>query len=190
MRNILNFKHYKLRDFSKMNSINDGSRTLNESIMVPEVIDALNDWKSNHINNCILIGGVALSYYIKPRYTSDVDVLFLSFVDIPEKVYKFKRHREHAFQHIKHHVEVEVVTPELINTPLHIVEAIFKTANDIDGIKVASPSGLVATKLGRFNHQDQADIVALINYTKIDLTPFGLPENLIEKFEILKNSIV
>jgi hypothetical protein len=183
-------KNVKLRNIEKMNFVNDGNRSLSESVVIHEVLNALEDFKSNNILNCVLIGGVALSFYVKPRATMDVDFLFLSYEDIPDRINKFKRHRKGAFQHNKTHVEVEVVTPQSINLPFHIAETIFNTSIIIDNIKIASPSGLVASKLFRFNRQDQADIDALIECSKIDLEPFNLPDEQLEKFKIIMDSMI
>jgi len=185
MKKIQEFSEYNLRNLGKMNHVNDGTRSLFESILPVEVIDALHDWIENNDTKCVLIGGLALSYYIKPRYTSDVDVLFLSKNDIPNEVYKFKHHRPSAYQHNKTHVEVEAVTPELINTTIDTIQAVFDTAKDVDGIKVASPSALIALKLGRFSRQDQADIEGLtqfVGYNNVDLEPFKLSQELLNKY--------
>lgn len=183
MKNILkSFQFEKLRNIEKLNYINDGNRSIFESILLPEISDTLKDWKENNNSDFVLIGGVALSYYIKPRYTTDVDVLYLLKEQIPNKVNKFKYHRVGAFQHNKTHAEVEVVIPTSINVPIYIAKSVFDTCILRDGIKIASPSGLVALKLYRFNRQDQADIEQLKIHTNIDLSIFGLPENLLSKF--------
>ena len=174
-----------LRNIEKMNDVNDGSRSLNESIISPEVLNALNDWIDNQESECVLIGGLALSFYIKPRYTMDVDILFLSKNDIPEKVEGFKRHRKSALQHNKTHVEIELITPEIINTTHGLIKKVFETSILRNGIRIASPSGIVALKLGRFNLQDQADIAALVDYVDIDLTLYNLSSNLIDLYEDL-----
>jgi len=187
LKYILTSKDYKIRNIGKMCDVNKGDRSLSESIMSPEVILALNDWIDNKIDNCVLIGGIALSYYVKPRYTEDVDVLFLSKEDMPDNVYKFKRHRPGAFQHNKTHVEVEVVTPKTINTSIELALKVFETSRIIDGIRVASPEGIICLKLGRFNKRDQADIEDIVNYIKsnnkvVDLSEFKLSKELIDKF--------
>ena len=64
-----------LRDLSKMRSINDGTRTLFESVMMPNIITALRDWGKVQAGG-VLIGALALSYYARPRMTQDVDFLF------------------------------------------------------------------------------------------------------------------
>jgi len=184
---IKNINEFRLID--KMNNVNDGTRTLTESILIPEIALALSDWITNYQENYVLIGGLALSYYVKPRTTIDIDVLFLNFNDIPKKVLKFKKHRTLAFQHNITHVEVETVTPESINLPIEVAQKVFDTAIIKDNIKIASPSGLVAMKLFRFNRMDQADIENLILNTTIDLTFFNIPKELIKKYKKIKKSI-
>jgi len=152
--------------------------------MLPEIIQALKDWKKIQ-NDGVLIGGVALSYYVKPRMTQDLDVLFLNEKTIPNKIPGFKRTREHAFIHNRTHVEVELVTPSLINVPENLVKKVIETAIVDDGIKITSPSGLIALKLNRLKMIDKADIISLINYGNIDLTGFGLSSDLLAQFAAL-----
>ena len=75
----------RFRDYiDKLNIVNDGTRSLMESIAIPEVERALKDWnKIDHSG--ILIGGCAIGYYSKPRATTDVDILFLSKTDIQKQ---------------------------------------------------------------------------------------------------------
>lgn len=181
----------KIRDLIKTVRMNDGYRTLFESILVPEVIVAIKDWiKASSSTNMVLIGGLALSYYVKPRATQDAGFLFLQSADIPELVNGFKRNRKSAFQHNKTHVEIELVTPELIGIDKSIALMVFQTAIEQDGIKVANPSGLVSLKLFRFNLQDQADIVELIKTGKVDLKGWPLPKDKVHQFEELRNKWV
>ena len=194
MKNILskeNFNGYKpkypIRNIWKMKWKNDGFRSLYESIIYPEVKNALDDWKNNDDSNCVLIGGVALSYYIKPRPTEDLDLIFLSYKDIPNQVYKFKKSRKHAFKHIKTHVEVELLTPEHLKEDPALFQKVFDTAIESDGIKVASPLSLIALKLGRFNKKDQLDINNLYEYClendlDTDLTPYNLDKERLDRF--------
>ena len=172
------------RDLIKMTGPNDGTRSLVESIMSSEVIKAYNDWIKTNPNG-VLIGGLALSYYVKPRFTQDVDFLFLDVSDIPNSVTGFKRHRPGAFQHNTTHVEVEVVTGKSINASDEMIQKIFDTAVVHDGVKIASPSGLVALKLGRLNMRDKGDIVDLINCCEIDLSEYPISENQMLSYEEL-----
>jgi len=82
-----------LRNIYKMSWKNDGFRSLYESAIYPEVTQALEDWKSNYEKlNYVLVGGLALSFYLKPRPTQDI--VFLSYDDIPNRVEGFKKKLE------------------------------------------------------------------------------------------------
>lgn len=171
--------------FEKLNRDNtDGYRTLLESIPVPEVELALRDWIQNKFE-CVLIGGCAVDYYIRPRSTSDIDVLFSS--DIPMTASNFKKTRQSAFQHNKTHVEVETVTPQHINVSPELSEKVFETANRIDGILVASPSALVALKLQRLKRNDIGDIIALNETGKVNLSDWPISEKNINDFNEIIN---
>ena len=172
----------KIRDIYKMNSINNGTRSLFESVALPEVANALKDWKTYFNGNGILIGGSAVSYYARPRATFDIDILFLSDIDIPTQVENFKHIRPGSFQHNKTHVEIEVISPQSINIPIELVQKVFDTAIITDGIMVASPSGLVALKLQRMKRYDEGDIVALIETGKVDLTGWPLTDDQLKTF--------
>jgi len=163
----------ELRNISKMRTHNLGDRTLFESIMSPEVLAALRDWEAAG-GNGVLIGGVGLSYYAKPRMTQDVDLIFLTPSEIPVEVPGFRRHRRGAFEHKRTGVEVEVLTPETINVSPVLIQQVIDNAVKSDGVRIASPSGIVALKLQRYRRQDQADIVALISTGKVDISQFDL----------------
>jgi hypothetical protein len=172
----------KYRDLIKMQGPNDGSRTLFESVMSTEVIAALENWKKANVNG-VLIGGLALSYYVKPRSTQDIDVLMLSDADIPKNVFGFKRTRKHAFQDNVTHVEVEIVTPEYVKMPIELAKQIFDTAVEENGFKIASAGGLIAAKLGRFNIRDRGDIVDLIKCCDPDISNFLLTKDQKKKYK-------
>lgn len=182
---FLSFKDYSIySNRRKSKWKNNGFRTLYESVIPNEVLVALDDWKSNQINDCVLIGALALSYYIKPRYTEDIDLIFLSEEDIPNYVYKFRKNRAHSFEHIKTGVEVELITPVHINKGVNLFNDIFRTAVTSDGIKIASPLGLIALKLfrSRYKERDRLDIIELCRYCKennidIDLSNFNLTDD-------------
>lgn len=156
-----------------MNFSNDGSRTLLESVVAPEIIEAISDW-SNRVKNGVLIGGIALSFWAKPRYTSDADVIFLKKSDVPSSVDGFRAHRVGAFEHKSTGVEVEVAYPGFIPVPEHVFHDVFKTAVSSGGIRVASKEGLIAMKLYRYSLQDQADIMSLAELGATDLSSFML----------------
>lgn len=178
-----------LRDVAVMNRPNDSNHTrpLLESIMHPEVVQALQDWIRAGAAG-VLIGGVGLSYHIRPRLTQDLDFLFLQVTDVPPEVPGFKRTRNGAFQHNRTHVEVEVVVPQAINLPIEIAQQVYATAIVSNGVRVASESGLCAMKLFRLSMQDQADIVALIKSGRVDLSGFPLPNDKREAFMRLEQT--
>lgn len=129
----------QLRDLIKMTGPNDGRRTLTESIMVPELVVALKDWIVGAANRGVLIGGVALSYYVKPRTTQVIDLLFLSADQIPDTVAGFKKTRASAFQHDRTHVEIEMVTPQLVNADPALIAKVVETAQVQRGIASPAP---------------------------------------------------
>jgi hypothetical protein len=79
-----------LRDVSKMRTINHGTLTLYESVMLPGIISTLQDWSKTSAGG-ILAGALTLSYYVRPRMTQDVDFLFLSDEDVPRSIIGFTR---------------------------------------------------------------------------------------------------
>jgi hypothetical protein len=161
---------------------NDGTRTLIESAMLPELAAALRDWERARIIDCVLIGGLAVSFYGKARMTQDCDFLFLSPQSVPEQVQGFKRVRAHAFQHNATHVEIEMLDSVFLNIEQSLVDRIIETAVEHDGIKVASREGLICSKLGRFSRQDQADIEHLLEGHAVDLAAWPLSETERERF--------
>lgn len=172
--------------FKKLNDINDGSRTLFESIPVPEVNRALRTWKNLDIENAVLIGGCAISYYTKPRATMDIDFLFKDPTNIPQTLSGFKRNRTSSFEHLATGVEVETVTSRLINIPQELVDKVFETSNIIDGVRVASPTGLVALKLQRLKRYDIGDIVSLLELGNVDVSGWPLSTENLENLEKIK----
>lgn len=184
------FKDF-LRDMRKMRTGNDGTRTLFESVMSPEVGIALSDWVKATDNNYVLVGGMALSFHVKPRYTEDIDILYLNKSDVPLKVNGFNKHRNHAFEHKKYGVEVELLDPEFINMPKETAKLIYDNAIVSNGYKIASKEGLIISKLFRFNRRDQADIEDVINNYKgnIDLSKYNLSKDLMDKYNSIADSL-
>jgi predicted nucleotidyltransferase len=185
MKNMISYNLYSSnRRKSKWKNSNNW-RTLYESIIPNEVITTLNDWKENvGTDKYLIIGGIALSYYIKPRYTEDLDLIFLSYDDIPDSVYKFRRNRNHSFEHIRTGVEVELLTPEHINKGVEFFEVIFQNSIISDGIKIASPESLIALKLKRFNNRDKSDIIELVKYCKENNIDINLEKYNLERIEL------
>lgn len=150
----------------------DLSRPLVESIVVPEITKAIGDWIGSASLPGVLIGGLALSFYAKPRSTMDIDVLYITDRDIPDDIPGFKKVRSHSFQHNSTHVEVEVLSATFLGIPEGLVKKVVETSVESNNMKIASKSGLIALKLFRGKRQDLADIEQLIETGGIDLSPF------------------
>ena len=169
--------------------------------MHPEVQHALAKWiqaKTGHFAPGVLIGGLAMSFYAKPRMTEDVDLLFLSAEDIPEedKVPGFKRYRNGAFREEKTHVDIEVITPDsFVDLPKAIAAKVTRTAVNHGDILVASLEGMIALKLcGALTQKryfkDMADIVSLLaNEPKVTMHNWGLSSKQLEMLEIARSSL-
>lgn len=149
-------------------------RSIVHAALVPEVQHALNNWPLT--DKCVLVGGIALSFYCTPRYTQDIDLLYLSAEDKPNDVPGFKRLRTHAFHENKTHVEVETLTPEFLGLSHALVTKVFHTAETHGKWKVASREGIVALKLQRSSLQDKADIKALSKGRTLDMRDWPLTE--------------
>ena len=124
---------------------------LSQAALVPEVAHALLQWAKVRLSGSqapgVLIGGLALSFYTKPRETTDVDILFLSDEDIPTDIPGFKRVRKGALQENKTHVEIETCSASNINLPQSVVRKVFDTSHDHGGLRVASLEAMIVLKL-------------------------------------------
>jgi len=158
--------------------------TLLESIVVPEVGKALQQWIKNapKDRDWLLIGGTVVGFYTKPRATMDVDVLFRG-EDIPNDIIGFKKNRAHAFLHKETHVEVETLTPNYLKLPASVVDKVFDTSVNINNVSIPSPEGIVALKLHRQSLQDLADIQAIAMKHSVDLTDWPIDPYLIDRAE-------
>ena len=157
--------------------------------VAPEVGHALAEWISAQAGSSgVLIGGLALSMYATPRYTEDVDLLFLNEEDIPASVEGFKRTRKHAFEEKRYQVEIEVNTPVQIELPLAVANLVFKTAHEVAGLRIASREALVVMKLfgsltPKRKHKDLGDIQRILEHTpNINIDDWPVPADLKQEF--------
>lgn len=148
------------------------------SSLAPEVQHTLNKWVSTTENMGVLVGGLALSFYCKPRYTSDVDVLFLHDLDVPTFISGFKKISPHNFQENKTHATVEIVTTESINLSLVIARKVISTAKSQGKFKLATGEALIAMKAEaaisnpKRKLSDSVDIQKLLLSDKVDIEIF------------------
>ena len=169
-------------------SWNTGKNLLLEnSILVPEVDAAFKDWcsqtKAN--SNWMLIGGIVVGFYTRPRTTTDVDVIFRSDAEIPSAVKGFRRNRPHAFMHLGTHVEIETCTPNSINISSALYDEVLADSMVVSGVRIPSASGLVALKITRSSFQDIADIDNICKNNAVDIKKFtALSQNEIATAEL------
>jgi hypothetical protein len=75
--------------------------------------------------------------------------------------------------HLRTHVEIETLEPSTVGMSHALAVWIAHTAHEDSSLgvvtQVASPSGIVASKLGRWNKRDQADAEELMQHFTIDL---------------------
>lgn len=157
-------------------------RLITESVIAPEVLQALKEWNLNTNDLGVLIGGLALSYWTKPRYTMDGDFLFKTEKEIPFFVEGFRKIRDHGFEHKKTGVEIEVITPKYLNWPNDLWDRIEEEITEVEGIRILKPVGLAASKLIRGSLKDLGDIEALIESGhEINLNGWPIPKGNLDK---------
>lgn len=191
-KEILESVTSRLRD---MRPYKAAAASINHVAILPEVQHALAKWiqvTTIDQNAGTLIGGLAMSFYAKPRTTEDVDLLYLSIGNIPsdDQVPGFKRYRRGAFREKDTHVDIEVTTPEsFLDLPHSVALKVIQTAVNHGGIKVASLEGMVALKLcsalaPKRLFKDMADIVALLeNSPELSMSHWELNHKQLELLE-------
>lgn len=165
-----------MRDLSLTSAVNSGTRSLEQSVLVPEVQEALKTFVREDQTRKVLIGGLAVSYWVKPRTTTDADFLFLSESSIPHFVDGFRRSRNHSFTRKGTGVEVEVCTGDQLTLPRDVVSRVFDRAVSTNSVLVADPDSLVALKLFRLLPRDIGDIGELLTYNKCKFSLADWPE--------------
>ena len=161
--------------------------SLFESIMSDPVEETLREWVKNAVDSSyIIIGGMAVGYYTRPRMTQDIDVLYKHENQIPTSVSGFKKNRPHSFENKKTGVEVEMLSTEFIGQNQDLINKVFDTARIIDGVTLPSPEGLVALKIKRHSLQDIADIDSIAKIHELNFKDWPLDE---KDLHIVENAI-
>jgi hypothetical protein len=169
---IRRLKSNSLRNLSYASLDSRGQHSIFKVVLSNEVEAALRDWPI--FKDAVLIGGLAVSFYTRPRVTTDADFLFISESSLPDFAEDFKKVRPHAFRHNRTHVEIEVLTPSFLSMPDSRAKQILRTSVLSEGIRVASAEGVVCSKLLRWSRRDQADISEIMNAVSGDLTTWSL----------------
>lgn len=133
-----------------------------------------------------VVGGLATLLRGRPRFTQDVDVLLdvpqlvlpglldelarLGFaLDMPTVIREYVREHITAFRYGS--IRIDWLKPVLPLYARTLADATNVTWTEGHSIRVASPEGLILTKMVAFRSQDQADIETLLsaNQDEIDL---------------------
>lgn len=155
-----------LRNMSRFCATTCAGRSLLQSVILPEVGDALAAWISSTAGNTgILIGGLAVSYHVKPFVTDDVDLLFLTGDAIPTVVPGFTHDGGQAFRHDIYHVTIDTFSVSSFGGRISdaLAKKIVSTAIEDSGMRIVSREGLIAMKLCRSSMRDSAEIVELLS---------------------------
>lgn len=152
-------------------------RTIEQAILVPEVAKAVKDFVKSYGKSLLLIGGIAVSYYTRPRATTDADFLFSSSEAAPDRVEGFKRIRAHAFLHLETHVELEILDPDFLGISETLYAQVETSAVRVaEHLSLPSIAGLIALKTCRLSFQDKADIDNLLRVLEQRGKEFSIPE--------------
>ena len=163
------------------NDFNQGDRTLAESTLHRHLFQGL-QWfvKGNNPERYVLIGELAVSFYAKPPYTAEAELLFAAEADCPLRVTGFTRVGERAIQYDESKIVVAVFSPESLALDGERVRKIFATAATVAtsathaGLFIASPEGLIALKWQPPSYSPLAGIAALLTRRTIELSAWQL----------------
>jgi hypothetical protein len=150
--------------------------------------------QNNTIQNAVLIGGLVLVDGTIEKVLPGSDFIFLveNEESIPVSIKDLDNIKHGFFIRESSNIEINFVTANKINISQEFADLIFKTSYIKDNFKIASPSAIVALKLGRFLDRDEKDIVNLIQNYEVDISIYEpyLSEDEISNYEIcLKQAI-
>lgn len=97
--------------------------------------------RSDLLGDAIVIGTLALNFYVTPRYTDTIELLFHSQDDLDVRL--------SGEQYLTLHsgVEVRLLSPDAIGLTADIAAMVFATAEARDGMRIASREGMIALRL-------------------------------------------
>jgi hypothetical protein len=125
----------KVRNMDKLNYYNDSTRTLLESIMNNHVLSAIKVFISkNDLEDVILIGGLAVSYYTKPYRSADIDILVRD-----KKTFKYFPNNQY-----KNGTKLDIYDITDLNITSEQFDDIKNHCVTSDGIQIISPSHLMS----------------------------------------------
>lgn len=151
-----------------------------------QAVGLLSDAFATHSTNYALIGGLATLLRGRPRFTQDVDVLLsVPQVALPGLIEEVRRFgfdvdpmtavREYVREHMTafryRSVRIDWLKPVIPLYSTTLAKASLLPWTEGRSVRVASPEGLILTKMVAFRPQDQADIETLLiaNRDEIDV---------------------
>ena len=140
---------------------------IDQAVVSPQVAEALRTWvaATDHIG--VLIGDIALAFYVRPRFTDVVEMLYLEKDLVAASVTGFLRRSATELIQKRTATAVHTIFPgESLHSPL--VTKVLDSSMTIDGLKVASLHGMISLKLHvasidrRGGRQECQDIINMI----------------------------
>jgi hypothetical protein len=136
-----------------------------------------------------VIGGIAVGKYTLPRSTHDIDIIVpddQEIIRIKEELRQsFSGSEFHILKHKGNGTDLEILTPQFIETKKKLILDSIKTSKNDDGVNVVDVRHLIALKLPRaLNidndkcYEDRSDIRKLIRNNGVqDLSDLGLEQD-------------
>lgn len=173
----------KLRKIGKMNHYNDGSRSLFESIVNYDVLLALRQLIArNDVTDTLLIGGLAVSYHAKPRFSNDIDILVL---DKRNRQYKYFKNNLYK----RKNITLDVYDIGDLGITQEHFNFLKQTEIFSNGMPIPSPTGLMSLYLKNFTLKNKVDAEMLIqncSFQSKDIKRLTSKEEFIAYGEFLK----
>ena len=144
-----------------------------QGIKIINALKVFNRLKEKKVFEDYAVGGaIAVSYYVEPRATRDLDIFLLT----DEEGYEltWKRLERLGYEHWEDSIIVEGVPVDIVSSNQHpFYEGAIRTSKKIrigdTSIRIFTPEYLIATKLLVFRNKDKVDIYDLLKYEKIDV---------------------
>jgi hypothetical protein len=168
----------------------DAEKPIKSGIIGDKVKVAFEDFsKLIKSKNYSVIGGLAVGKYTLPRTTVDIDVIVpddQEIIKIKEELRQsFSGSEFHILKHKENGIELELLTPQFIETSKTLIKDSIKTSKKDDGVNVVDVRHLIALKLGRAlnidndkSYQDKMDIRKLVRNNGVqDLSNLDLSED-------------
>jgi len=160
---------------------------LGEAALAPHVCRSLKRLADPPLK-AVLIGTLAMNFHRRVRYRLSFTLMFASEGDIAF-LSEFVRHSPLHWSDGATGVEILTFTPETAGIPVDVVGRVLDTADQCDGMRVASAEGLAVVKLyasltPRQKSAELADVQNLLErYPAMDLDDWHLPAELQRRFE-------